>query len=105
MGYLNGCSQSHTLLRIDPIAGLDPRQVVDKFSHGGDAGGAAHQDDLADLARLGCKFSLTGSGHVSRPAFWEAVGEPAQILRRFHNCRMRYGKIKRKDFMDFKDER
>src|SRR5205814_347731 len=52
-GALDGGADGDDLVRIDGLVGLFAlEQFLDEALHHGDAGGAADEDDLIDLARL-----------------------------------------------------
>ena len=55
---LDGGADGHALVGVDALEALLPGQLLDHLLHGGDAAGAAHQQDLGDVAR-----AQAGVGH------------------------------------------
>ena len=49
---LQARAHGHAFVRVDVLAGLLARQPLDRRLHGGDAGGAAHQQHPAQIPRL-----------------------------------------------------
>ena len=46
---LNGRADGHALIRVDALVGLLAGDALHGFLHGGNTGGAAHEDDLVDV--------------------------------------------------------
>ena len=46
---LDGRADGHALVGVDALVGLLAGDALHGFLHGGDTGGAAHEDDLVDV--------------------------------------------------------
>ena len=75
---LDGSADGHTLIGVDALEAFLAHQGLDHILHGGDAAGAAHQQDLADVAGIqaGVGQSLA---HGAGGLFHQVVGQLVEL--------------------------
>ena len=75
---LDGRADGHALVRVDALEGLLAGDALHSGLHGGDTGGAAHQDDLVDLVH-GQAGVTQGVVHGGDGGFHQVGGQLVEL--------------------------